>query len=73
MTKVETLPMDVMVEIASAIVERQFYIDNEGNSSSSDDEHTFTDTNGDIRYIEPVQDEFNKVLDIIDSIANPEV
>lgn len=67
MAKIETVPMDVVCELASAIVERQFFID-----SKTGDEHSFVDENGDTRYIESVQDEFNVVLDIIDEILNPE-
>lgn len=63
----KNVEMDVLCEMASAIVERQFFID-----SKTGEEHSFTDENGDIRYIESVQDEFNVVLDILDEIANPE-
>ena len=67
MSKVQTVEMDTMSELASAIVERQWY------KTHWNKEHSFTDDNGDIRYIESVQDEFNAVLDIIDDILNPEV
>ena len=58
--------MEMMCELASAIVERQFYKDNAFNSL----EHSFTASNGDIVYTEEVQDEFGEVLDIIDNILN---
>jgi hypothetical protein len=63
---IQTVGIDTMSEIASAIVERRFY------KTHTTGNHSFTDTNGDIRYIEEVQDDFNTVLDIIDSILNPE-
>lgn len=68
--KLATVDMDVMSELASEIVERQWHKEN-WNISGVD--HSFTDENGDTRYIEEVQDEFNSVLDIIDDILNPEV
>ena len=66
MPKIQTLEMDVMSEIASEIVERQW------NKNHYPHPHTVEQENGDWRYIEEVQDEFNAVLDIIDNIANPE-
>jgi len=55
--------MEMMCELASAIVERQWYKNNLSDPS-------FTASNGDIVYKEEVQDEFGKVLDIIDDILN---
>ena len=69
MSKVQTIDMDVMCELASAIVERQYYKDHEYGRY----QHSFVDKNGDIRYVEEVQDEFNKVLDLLDDILNPEI
>ena len=57
---------DILCELASAIVERQFYKDNAFN----DLEHSYKADNGDIMYKEEVQDEFNEVLDLIDNILN---
>jgi hypothetical protein len=57
---------EILCELASAIVERQFYKDNVLNGL----DHSFTDSNGDIRYIDEVQDEFNQILDIIEEILN---
>ena len=57
---------DILCELASAIVERQFYKDNAFNSL----EHSYEADNGDIMYKEEVQDEFNEVLDLIDNILN---
>ena len=57
---------EVLCELASAIVERQFYKDNAFNSL----EHSFTASNGDIVYTEEVQDEFGEVLDLIEEILN---
>lgn len=68
MTKIQTVDMDVMSELASAIVERQFNKDNANNNNS----HSFFDDNGDWVYYDEVQDEFNSVLEIIDSTLNPE-
>jgi hypothetical protein len=67
MTKVETVPMDVLVEMASAIVERQW------DKENAPVPHSHEDENGDIIYRSEVQDEFNEVLDILDEIANPEI
>lgn len=64
--QLNTVDMDTICEIASEIVERQWRKDH------PDTDHSFTDTNGDIRYIEAVQDEFNTVLDIVDDILNPQ-
>jgi len=57
---------EVLCELASAIVERQFYKDNAFNSL----EHSYEAENGDIHYIDEVQDEFNEVLDLLDEILN---
>lgn len=65
--KVQTVGMDVLCELASTIVERQW------NKEHYPKEHSYVDEQGDIRYIEEVQDEFNVVLDIVDDILNPEV
>lgn len=62
----KTIPMDVLVDMASAIVERQWDKDNYPVP------HTYMEENGDYRYREEVQDEFNEVLDILDKIANPD-
>lgn len=59
----DAVPMDAMAELASAIVERQWYKHHRTH-------HSFTDKNGDLRYNEEVQDEFIKVLDIIDDVLN---
>ena len=67
MYKHETVDMETLSELASEIVERQFYKDNGFNTN-----HSYTANNGDIHYIEAVQDEFNNVLDILDDILNPE-
>lgn len=50
--------MDVMCELASELVERRFV------------NHSYIAENGDVRYTEKVQDEFNEVLDILDGILN---
>ena len=60
-----TVEMDVLCELASAIVERQWY-------KNHNKDHSYTAENGDIMYIEEVQDEFTKVLDLVDEILNPE-
>ena len=57
---------DILCELASAIVERQFYKDNAFNNL----EHSYKADNGDIHYIDEVQDEFNEVLDLIDELVN---
>jgi hypothetical protein len=57
--------MDTLCELASAIVERQFEQRNGGNA-----DHSYIAENGDVRYIEEVQDEFNSVLDIVETIIN---
>ena len=57
---------DILCELASSIVERQFYKDNAFN----DLEHSYEADNGDIMYKEEVQDEFNEVLDLVESILN---
>lgn len=62
-----TVEMDTVCELASEIVERQWF-----KTHGFDTPHSFTDANGDIRYVEEAQDEFNTVLDIIDEILNPE-
>jgi len=58
--------MDVVCELTSEIVERQW------NSENYPKPHSYTAENGDLRYIEEVQDEFNSVLDLVDTILNPE-
>ena len=63
-----TVEMDTVCELASAIVERQWF-----KTHGFDTPHSFTDENGDIRYVEAAQDEFNIVLDIVDEILNPEI
>lgn len=60
------IEMDIMCELASAIVERQW--DKENHFEN----HSYEAPNGDLRYHEDVQDEFNQVLDIIDTIVNGE-
>lgn len=67
MNKVETVGMDVVSELASAIVERQW-----NRTHHSNEPHTVVEENGDWRYVEEAQDEFNSVLDLIDEILNPE-
>lgn len=59
--------MDVKCEIASAIVERQW-----NKTHWESEPHSIESENGDIRYIEEVQDEFNNILDIIDEILGDE-
>ena len=54
---------DILCELTSAIVDREWY---KTHSSSP----MVEEENGDFRYKEEVQDEFNKMLDIIDTILN---
>lgn len=61
------IEMDVLCELASEIVERQW--NKEHNWSG---EHSYIAENGDTMYIEEVQDEFNKVLDLCDEVLNGE-
>ena len=58
--------MDVVCELASEIVERQWDNDNHPKP------HSYIAENGDELYIEEVQDEFNHVLDLVDRILNSE-
>jgi len=58
--------MEMMCELASAIVERQWHKNNLSD-------HSFTASNGDVVYKEEVQDEFGEVLDIIDDILNGDI
>lgn len=61
------MEMDQLSELASEIVERHWnklYNFTRG--------HSFYDTNGDLRYVEEAQDEFNKVLDLLDEHINGE-
>lgn len=69
MTKIETLPMDVMCEMASDIVN---YIWFTVLHHADHYDHTIEDENGDFVYREEAQDIFNAVLDHIDNVANPE-
>jgi len=57
--------MEMMCELASAIVEREWY-----KTHWESDTPDYEDEQGDIHYIDEVQDEFNEVLDIIDDILN---
>lgn len=57
--------MDVLCELASEIVERQWNKDHQWSG-----EHSYIDEAGDLKYIEEVQDEFNKVLDLCDEVLN---
>lgn len=60
------VPMDVMCELASAIVERDWAKTHwESEPHSTENEH------GDVQYVEEAQAEFNEVLDLIDEIVNP--
>ncbi len=54
---------EVLSELASAIVEREWYKTHSTN-------HSFTASNGDLVYKQEVQDEFCEVLDLIDNILN---
>ena len=54
---------DILCELASAIVERQWYKTHLNN-------HSYVEDNGDIHYIDEVQDEFNEVLDLIEGVLN---
>lgn len=58
--------MDLLCELASELVERAHY------KKHFSKQHSFKDLNGDIRYIDEVQDEFNIVLDILDEYLNGE-
>lgn len=58
--------MDVLCELASAIVERQW------EKVNYPKPHSIRESNGDIRYIDEVQDEFNEVLDMVETILNGE-
>ena len=54
---------DILCELTSAIVDREWYKTHSSSPMVEED-------NGDFRYKEEVQDEFNKMLDIIDTILN---
>ena len=54
---------EVLSELASAIVERDWYKTHSTN-------HSFTASNGDLVYREEVQQEFIEVLDLIEEILN---
>jgi len=56
---------DVLCELASAIVERQWY-----KTHWESENHSYEAENGDIHYIDEVQDEFNEVLDLIEGVLN---
>ena len=56
---------DILCELASSIVERQWY-----KTHWESENHSYEADNGDIMYKEEVQDEFNEVLDLIDNILN---
>lgn len=55
--------LDVLCDMASAIVEREW-------DKTHEEPHTIEESNGDVHYIDEVQDEFNQVLDILDDICN---
>ena len=55
----------IVCELASEIVERQW-----NKTHWENEPHSFVDTNGDIRYVDEAQDEFNEVLDVINNILN---
>lgn len=57
------IDMSYKSELASAIVERQW-----NKTHWENEPHSYTAENGDIHYIEEVQDEFNDILDLIDEI-----
>jgi hypothetical protein len=56
---------DILSELASAIVEREWY-----KTHWESDTPDYEAENGDIHYIDEVQDEFNEVLDLLDEILN---
>ncbi len=58
--------MDVMCELASELVERQW------NKEHYPTPHTVKQSNGDWRYIDEVQDDFNEVLGTIEDILKEE-
>lgn len=68
MSKVQTVDMEVVSELASAIVERQFFINHPYSHH-----HSYIDENGDYGYVEEVQEEFSAVYGILDGILNPEI
>ena len=55
--------MDMMAELASAIVERQWH-------KKHTTDHSVTTKDGDIHYIPSVEKEFCEVLDVIDNVLN---
>jgi len=61
------IPTPELADLASEIVERQWHKQNPQGKA-----HSFYDTNGDLRYREEVQDEFNEILDILDEYINSE-
>jgi hypothetical protein len=63
----KNVPQYKLVEMASAIVERQW------DKENYPVPHTYQAENGDFQYREEVQDEFLEVLDILDEIANPPI
>lgn len=61
--------MDVLCELASEIVERQWHKENWDVSGV---DHSFVDSSGNLTYIEEVQREFEEVLDLLETILNKE-
>ena len=59
--------MDVLSELASAIVERQW-----NKTHWNNEPHTIQEKNGDYRYVEEAQDEFNEVLGLVEETLNGE-
>lgn len=59
------IDMDIVCELASEIVERQW-----NKTHWESEPHSYVAENGDIRYVEEAQDEYLEVLDVIDNILN---
>lgn len=59
------MKMDQKCELASELVDYIWYCVINKNKVMFND-HSYTDKNGDIKYIDEVQDIFNAILDIVD-------
>lgn len=66
--QIRTVEHDVVCELASAIVERQFHKDKGFRAI-----HSYVDETGALVYKPEVEKEFNSMVDLIDEILNPEV